>query len=110
VREVPVAPHIQEHAVHLVLGTHPDTEYATDSVRKYVRYGSSPRGAQALILASKVRALLENRFHVSFEDVDFVARPALRHRIILNFEGMADGIDTDSLVEELLEQRSPGAA
>lgn len=110
VREVPVAPHIQEHAVHLVLGTHPDTEYATDSVRRYVRYGSSPRGAQSLILAAKVRALLENRFHVSHEDIDFVARPALRHRIILNFEGQADGVDTDSLIEELLEQHAPVVA
>lgn len=106
VREVPVAPHIQEHAVHLVLGTHPDTEYATENVRRYVRYGSSPRGAQALILAAKVRALLQNRFHVSHEDIDFIARPALRHRIILNFEGQADGMDTDSLVEELLERHA----
>jgi MoxR-like ATPase len=89
-----------------VLGTHPDTEYATENVRRYVRYGSSPRGAQALILAAKVRALLENRFHVSHEDIDFIARPALRHRIILNFEGQADGMDTDTLVEELLERHA----
>src|SRR4028118_1949961 len=95
VREVPVAPHIQEHAIRLVVGTHPDSEYSTSNVRQFVRYGSSPRGAQALILASKVRALLQNRFHVSFEDVDFVARPALRHRMILNFEGQAEGIETD---------------
>ena len=110
VREVPVAPHVQEHAVHLVLGTHPDSEYATENVKRFVRYGSSPRGAQALILAAKVRALLQGRFHVSFEDIDFVARPALRHRIILSFEGQAEGIETDDLIEELLERHAPVAA
>lgn len=109
VREVPVAPHVQEHAVHLVLGTHPDNEFATDEVKQYVRYGSSPRGAQALILASKVRALLEGRFHVAFEDIDFVARPALRHRMILNFEGQAEGIETDDLIEQLIERHAPAA-
>ncbi len=110
VREVPIAPHIQEHAVHLVLGTHPDSEYASESVKKFVRYGASPRGAQALSLAAKVRALLQGRFHVAFEDVDFVARPALRHRIILNFEGQAEGIETDGIIDELLERHAPVAA
>jgi MoxR-like ATPase len=106
VREVPVAPHVQEHAVRLVLGTHPDSEFATEQVKKFVRYGSSPRGAQALILSSKVRALLNGRFHVAFEDIDFVARPALRHRMILNFEGQAEGIETDDLIEQLLEKHT----
>jgi MoxR-like ATPase len=110
VREVPIAPHVQEHAVRLVLGTHPDSEFATDEVKQYVRYGSSPRGAQALILAAKVRALLQDRFHVAFEDIDFVARPALRHRMILNFEGQAEGIETDDLIERLLEKHVPAAA
>lgn len=110
VREVPIAPHIQEHAVHLVLGTHPDTEWATEGVKKFVRYGSSPRGAQALTLAGKVRALLSGRFHVAFEDIDFVARPALRHRIILNFEGQAEGMDTDEIIDGLLERHAPVAA
>jgi MoxR-like ATPase len=110
VREVPIAPHIQEHAVRLVLGTHPDSEYASDSVRQFVRYGSSPRGAQALILTSKVRALLQGRFHVAFEDLDFVARPALRHRMILNFEGQAEGVETDVLIDELLEANAPAVA
>lgn len=104
VREVPVAPHIQEHALHLVLGSHPDSEYATENVKKFVRYGASPRGAQALILAAKVRALLDGRFHVASEDIDFIARPALRHRIILGFEGQAEGIDTDDLVDELVDK------
>jgi MoxR-like ATPase len=109
VREVPVAPHVQEHAVRLVLGTHPDNEFATDEVKQYVRYGASPRGAQALILASKVRALLQGRFHVAFEDIDFVARPALRHRMILNFEGQAEGVETDDLIEQLIERHAPAA-
>jgi MoxR-like ATPase len=94
------APHVQEHAVRLVLGTHPDSEYATEQVRQFVRYGSSPRGAQALLLASKVRALLQNRFHVAIEDIDFVARPALRHRMILNFEGQAEGVEADQIIDD----------
>ncbi len=110
VREVPVAPHVQEHAIRLVLGTHPDSEHATEDVKNFVRYGSSPRGAQALILSAKVRALLQGRFHVSFEDIDFVARPALRHRIILSFEGQAEGIETDDLIDALLERHAPVAA
>ncbi|HEX8550725.1 MAG TPA: MoxR family ATPase [Abditibacteriaceae bacterium] len=107
VREVAIAPHVQEHALHLVLGTHPDSEYATQSIKQYARYGSSPRGAQALILTGKVRALLQGRFNVSFEDIDFVARPALRHRIIMNFEGMAEGIDPDDLVESVIQKHAP---
>jgi MoxR-like ATPase len=102
VREVPIAPHVQEHAVRLTLGTHPDSEFAVENIRRFVRYGSSPRGAQSLILAAKVRALLQNRFHVAIEDIDFVARPALRHRMILNFEGQAEGIEADDLIEDLL--------
>lgn len=110
VREVPIAPHIQEYAVRLTLGTHPDNEFATESIRKFVRYGSSPRGAQALTLAAKVRALLQNRFHVAYEDVEFVARPALRHRMILNFEGQAEGVESDVLIDELLTQNAPTTA
>jgi MoxR-like ATPase len=106
VREVPIAPHVQEHAVRLTLATHPDSEYATEDVQKFVRYGASPRGAQALILSGKVRALLQGRFNVAYEDIDFVAHPALRHRIVLNFEGQAEGVDTDSIVESLLERHT----
>ena len=104
VREVVIAPHVQEHAVKLVLGTHPDSEFAPPEVRQYARYGSSPRGAQALILTAKVRALLEGRFNVAQEDINFVARPALRHRIILNFEAQAEGVEADVLVEALIER------
>jgi MoxR-like ATPase len=110
VREVPIAPHVQEHALRLIFATHPDSEYAPASVKKYARYGSSPRGAQALILTAKVRALLNDRFNVSFEDIDFVARPALRHRMLLNFEGMAEGVETDDLIEEILQQHAPTVA
>jgi MoxR-like ATPase len=106
VREVPIAPHVQEHAVRLTLATHPDSEYSTEDVQKFVRYGASPRGAQALILSGKVRALLQGRFNVAYEDIDFVARPALRHRIVLNFEGQAEGVDTDSIIESLLERHT----
>jgi MoxR-like ATPase len=109
VREVPIAPHVQEHAVRLVLGTHPDSEYATEQITKFVRYGSSPRGAQALLLAGKVRALLQHRFHVAIEDIDFVARPALRHRMILNFEGQAEGIEADQLIDDLITRHAPFA-
>jgi MoxR-like ATPase len=109
VREVPIAPHVQEHAVRLVLGTHPDSEFATEQVKQFVRYGSSPRGAQSLMLSSKVRALLQHRFHVSIEDIDFVARPALRHRMILNFEGQAEGIEADQLIEDLIHRHSPSS-
>src|SRR4028118_797203 len=110
VREVPIAPHVQEHAVRLTLSTHPDSEYGTEDVQKFVRYGASPRGAQALILSGKVRALLQGRFNVAYEDIDFVARPALRHRIVLNFEGQAEGVDTDSIIESLLERHTAMAA
>jgi MoxR-like ATPase len=106
VRQVPIATHVQEHAVRLVLGTHPDSEFTTDRIKQFARYGSSPRGAQALILSAKVRALLQGRFNVSFEDINFVARPALRHRIILNFEGLAEGIETDDLIDSLLEKNA----
>lgn len=107
VREVPMAPHIQEYAVKLALATHPDTEFATPGTKKFVRYGASPRGAQALTLAGKVRALLQGRFNVAYEDIEFVARPALRHRMILNFEAQDEGIESDQLIDEILTQYAP---
>ena len=105
-RAVPVATHVKEYAVQLLLATHPDQEDAPDPVRKYVRYGASPRGLQALILTSKVRALLEGRYNVSLEDLQTVAFPALRHRIILNFDGLADGITVEDLIETIIEDAS----
>jgi len=103
VREVPVADDVQERAIQLVLATHPEADAACDIARKYVRYGASPRGLQAIILASKVRALRAGRFHVSSDDLAHVAPAALRHRIILNFEGEAEGITADQIVEQAIE-------
>ncbi|HTK07186.1 MAG TPA: MoxR family ATPase [Ktedonobacteraceae bacterium] len=103
-RAVPVATHIKEHAVRLLLATHPDQEDAPEMVRQYVRYGASPRGLQALIMTSRVRALLEGRYNVSMEDLRAVAYPALRHRIVLNFDGLADGISPEHLIEQILSE------
>ncbi len=104
VRQVPLAREVQAHAIDLVLATHPDNKHASPLAKKYVRYGASPRGAQALILAGKIYALLDNRYHVSKADIDRAARDALRHRIILNFEGEAEGTSTDEVVSEILKQ------
>lgn len=103
-RAVPVATHIKEYAVRILLATHPDQEDAPEQVRKYVRYGASPRGLQALIMTAKVRALLEGRYNVSQEDIQAVAFPALRHRIILNFDGLADGITPEELIETIVQE------
>jgi MoxR-like ATPase len=105
VRQIPVAKEIQTHAVDLVLATHPDDPRATPLAKKYVRYGASPRGAQALILAAKIYALLDNRYHVARADIDKAAPAALRHRIILNFEGEAEGTSTDEVIAEILAQK-----
>jgi MoxR-like ATPase len=105
VRTVPLAPHVQEYVVNLVLATHADGRQNA-LANKYVRYGSSPRGAQALILGGKVRALLNGRFNVSLEDIRALLKPALRHRIILNFEAQADGRASDDLLEEIASTTS----
>lgn len=102
IREVPIAREVQERAVQLVLGTHPEQSTAGPQAKKFVRYGASPRGAQALILCAKISALLDGRFHVSKSDIDRWALPALRHRLILNFEGEAEGITPDQIVTEAL--------
>ncbi|HPD31774.1 MAG TPA: MoxR family ATPase [Phycisphaerae bacterium] len=104
VRRVVIAPHVQDYAVRMTLATHPDGEFATEMTNKYVRWGSSPRGAQAVTLAAKVQALLEGRFNVSFEDVRKVALPTLRHRVLLNFEGEAENISTDDVIRDILKQ------
>ncbi|MGD8237612.1 MAG: MoxR family ATPase [Armatimonadota bacterium] len=102
VREVPIADHVKSYAMRLVLATHADGELATEQVNRYCRYGSSPRGAQALVLTGKARALLEGRYNVAFEDIQEVALNSLRHRLILNFEAEAEGITTDSIIEDVL--------
>jgi MoxR-like ATPase len=92
-----------------VMSTHADSPTAPEAVRQYVRYGSSPRGAQAIVLAAKAMALLAGRFNVSWEDITRVTLPALRHRIILNFEGEAEGVSSDSLVEAALQRVMEGS-
>jgi MoxR-like ATPase len=104
IRDVILAQHVQDYIVRLVLATHPEGPLALPITNQYLRWGSSPRGAQTLALAAKVRALLEGRFNVSFEDVRRVYLPALRHRVITNFEAQAEGIDTDHVLLEILEK------
>ncbi len=103
-RAVPVATHIKEYAVRLLLATHSDQEDAPEKVRNFVRYGASPRGLQAIIMTAKVRALLEGRYNVSQEDLREVAFPALRHRIILNFDGLTEGITPEEVIEEIIKE------
>ena len=103
VREVPVASHVQDYAVRMVMATHPRTATAAPIASQYLRFGSSPRGGQTLILAGKVRALMQGRFNVSFEDIESVALPAMRHRLILNFEAEAEAITTDQILEQVLK-------
>src|SRR5881628_829609 len=102
VREVPVASHVKDYAVRLVMGTHPKTETAAPISSQYLRFGSSPRGGQTLLLAGKVRALTQGRFNVSFDDIEAVVAAALRHRLILNFEAEAEGITTDHIITQVL--------
>ena len=103
VRKVPLARQIQDYAVRVVLATHPENPEATPMSKQYMRYGASPRGLQAVILAAKIRALLEGRYAVSIDDIRHVAPPALRHRLILNFEGEAEGVAADAIIAEILK-------
>jgi MoxR-like ATPase len=104
IRRVLVAPHVQDYAIRCTLATHPQGIFAIPMVNQFLRVGASPRAAQAITLASKVRALLDGRFHVSFKDVKDVVIPAMRHRIILNFEGEAEGITTDMVLEKVISE------
>jgi MoxR-like ATPase len=103
-RSVPIAPHVTAYAVSVLSATHPDSPRAPALVKEYVRYGGSPRGAQALVLTGKIHALLEGRYNVAVDDIRAVALPALRHRVIRNFEGEAEGITSDAIVRAVLEQ------
>jgi MoxR-like ATPase len=104
VREVILAPHVQDYIARVTLATHPGGPFAVPITNQYLRWGSSPRGAQTLTLAAKVRALLSGRYNVSFEDVRRVFLPAMRHRVILNFEAEAEGVDPDKILLEVLEK------
>jgi len=110
IREVPIATHVRDLASSIIMATHPEWEQAPDVTRRFVRYGASPRGAQALVLGAKVRALAEGRYNVSVEDLKALAAPALRHRVILNFEGEAEAIDVDTLVGDIVESVERSAA
>ena len=102
-RKIPIADDLRRYGIALVLATHPENERATAMAKQYVRYGASPRGAQAIILAAKIRAILDHRFHVSRDDIRAVAPMALRHRLILNFEGQAEDIAADDIIADALE-------
>ena len=106
--DVPVAHHVQDYCVRLLMGTHPEREGAPDTTKRYIRYGGSPRGAQAMIIGAKVRAVMQGRFAVSTDDIKAVAKPALRHRIIRNFEGEAEGVSTDDIIDEIMRTTKAG--
>src|SRR5690606_16097076 len=103
VRKVIIAPHVQDFAIRCVLATHPDGEFATKLSKQFLHFGASPRAAQALVLGGKVRALLDGRAHASVDDIKRVLLPALRHRILLNFEGQAEGITTDMILNDIAD-------
>jgi MoxR-like ATPase len=103
VRSVPIARPIQEYAIHLTMATHPESPHAHSMAKKYVRFGASPRAAQAIVIGGKVRALLRGHVYVSCEDLKAVALPALRHRVLLNFEGEAERVDPDQIIGAIIE-------
>ncbi len=108
-REVPIADHVRDYAIRLVLTTHPDHELGSEEAQRFVRYGSSPRGVQALVLSGKVKAILDGRYNVSFQDIRESALSALRHRLILNFEAEAEGVSADAILDKICEE-TPTAA
>ncbi len=103
-RGIPVAPHVQNYALRLMYGTHPEHELAPKITNQYVRFGASPRGAQTILLTAKIRALMDGRRNVSTEDIRASATPALRHRVILNFEGEAEGVRTEEIIDEIIDR------
>jgi MoxR-like ATPase len=111
-RQVPAATHVNNYVARVILATHPENAEAPAITRQYIRFGASPRGAQALILAAKIVAMMDGRYNVAFDDIRAVAHPALRHRLILNFEGEAEGITTDTVIDQVLkavpEERGDG--
>jgi len=102
-RDIPIASSVKEFALRIILSTHPELDDSPDITKKYIRYGASPRGAQSLISTGKVRALINGRYNVAFEDIEYVSYPALRHRILLNFEALSEGISTEEIIKEILE-------
>ena len=107
-RQVPIASHVADYAVRIVMATHPDGEGAPEITGRYVRYGASPRAAQAIVLAAKILALLNGRLNVSFEDVRRVAPPALRHRVLVNFEAESKSVTADTVIRQILQSVPEG--
>ena len=107
---MPISREIRRFAISVVMGTHPGPDAASPLVRQFVRYGSSPRGAQALILAAKICAVIDGRYHVAKGDIRSVARPTLRHRVLLNFEGQAEAVSTDAIIDDVLDNAGKEAA
>ncbi len=101
-RDIPIAKPVLDYAMKLVMATHPEGEYSPDKIKKYIRFGASPRGAQAIVSTARIRAVLEGRYNVAFEDIRHTALPSLRHRIFLNFEGVSDGISSDYVISEII--------
>ena len=104
IKEVPMADAVKDYALSLVVATHPEVPEASETAKKYIANGASPRGAQAIFRTARARALLEGRMNVSFEDVDFVAYPVLRHRIIPNFDAVSEGMKTDAIIAEVMKE------
>jgi MoxR-like ATPase len=102
-RQIPISDDVRRYGIGIVVATHPDHALAVDATKRYVRYGASPRGLQSLILGAKIRAILDSRFHVSREDLRTMATPVLRHRLILNFEGQAEGISADDVIHKIVD-------
>ncbi len=103
VRQVPIASHVQDYAIRLLMATHPTPNCPVEMTKNYVRYGSSPRGLQTVVLAAKLNALLDGRYNVAFEDIREVAKPALRHRVILSLKGLAESIEVDDLIDHIVQ-------
>jgi len=101
-RLIPIAADVRRYGIAIVVATHPEHELAAEPAKKYVRFGASPRGLQSLILGAKIRAILDNRYHVAREDLRIMATPVLRHRMILNFEGQAEGVSADDVIEKII--------
>ena len=106
-RQVPIAPSVQEFALKLVLATHPELPDSPEITRKYLRFGASPRAAQAILSTARVRALNQDRYNVAFEDIRYVANACLRHRLALNFEALTEGIKIDDIINSLMQALSP---
>ena len=103
IKEIPMADAVKEYALKIILATHPEVKEGHELSKKYVEVGASPRAAQGLISGAKVKAVMEGRYNVSFDDIKYIAYPVLRHRIILNFEGITEGITEEYIIEKILE-------